>query len=41
MLAEELDKTYILTDELRQDIYYKNALKLFPRLIENSNINFS
>ncbi|MFT8350598.1 amidohydrolase family protein [Clostridium saccharoperbutylacetonicum] len=41
MLAEELDKTYILTDELRQDIYYKNALKLFPRLVENSNINFS
>lgn len=36
MLAEDLDKTEIFTDELRQDIYYNNALKLFPRLIENA-----
>lgn len=28
MLAEDLDKTEILTDELRQDIY---VLRLFPK----------
>lgn len=38
MLAEDLDKTEILTDELRQDIYYNNAIKLFPRLIKNAKI---
>ena len=34
MLAEGLDKTELLTDKLRQDIYYNNAIKLFPRLVE-------
>ena len=35
VLADALDKTDLLTDEQRHAIYYDNALKLFPRLIEN------
>jgi predicted TIM-barrel fold metal-dependent hydrolase len=34
-LADALDKTDLLTDEQRCDIYHDNALKLFPRLKEN------
>ncbi len=33
-MADALDKTDLLTDEQRRKIYYDNALKLFPRLMD-------
>ena len=38
MLADIIEKTELLTDEQRRNIYYTNALKLFPRLIQNYNL---
>lgn len=35
-LADLLDKTELLTNKERQDIYYDNALKLFPRLVDDN-----
>lgn len=37
-LADFLNKTELITDEQRRDIYYNNALKLFPRLAENDKL---
>jgi len=37
-LANLLDKSELLTDEERRDIYYSNALKLFHRLVVNDNL---
>lgn len=33
ILADLIEKTELLTDEQRHNIYYTNALKLFPRLV--------